>query len=466
MRTSSHTLARLLGDWSSGPRAAHRRLTKLIRLLILDGRLPLDTAMPGERDLAGALGISRTTVATAYAALREQGYLSSEDRARSRTRVPSPSASRVTPETAEAGRELIDFAHAAPPAPGEALHRAYTRALDQLPRHLPRHGYTLTGLPELRAAVARRYTERGLPSSAEQILVTNGAQHGLALIARTLLRPRDTVVLDHPTYPHALHAFRSTKCRILPVPLAEHGWDLDQLGAATRSAAMAYLIPDFHNPTGLCLPGPERARLRPGCPVIVDETMAELAIDSEAPPPLAAYHREVISLGSADKTFWGGLRIGWVRADPGLIARLGQARTATDLGTPLVEQLACAELLEDIHTILPGRIADLRGHRDHLLALLAERLPDWRVREPSGGLSVWARLPEPVSSALAAVAPEFGVHLAAGPRFGVGGAFERHLRLPYTLDPATMRAGVDGIVAALAAVRTGRRVKADEPAPF
>ncbi|MEV0696979.1 PLP-dependent aminotransferase family protein [Saccharopolyspora sp. NPDC050389] len=459
MHTSSHALARLLGDWSTGPGPAHRRLADLIRLLILDGRLPLATTMPGERDLAAVLGISRTTVSTAYAALHEQGYLSARARSRSRTRVPPGAGSQ--PEPGATGRDLIDFSHAAPPAPGEALHRAYRRALDQLPRHLPRHGYSQLGLAELRTAIARRYADRGLATTPDQILITNGAQHALGLIARTLLRPRSRVVVDHPTYPHALQVFRSAGCRIVPVPVTDTGWDVDSLSAATRGATMAYLLPDFHNPTGLCLPERDRAELRLGCPVVVDETMAELALDVDPPVPLAAHHAGVISIGSAAKTFWGGLRVGWVRTDADLVQQLGQARAGTDLGTPVVEQLACVELLGEIDRLLPDRLADLRLRRALLLDLLAERLPDWTITPSAGGLSVWARLPQPTSSALAAVAPQFGVRLAAGPRFGIGGAFERFVRLPYSLDAAEMTAGIDGIAEALAAVRAGRR--ADTP---
>ncbi|MET0236719.1 MAG: PLP-dependent aminotransferase family protein [Kibdelosporangium sp.] len=456
MRMSSHALARLLGDWSAGPGPAHRRLTDLIRLLILDGRLPLATAMPAERDLAAVLAISRTTVSTAYAGLREQGYLSARDRSRSLTRVPPGCGQREV----SSDRDLIDFSHAAPPAPGEVLHRAFTRALDQLPLHLPRHGYSPFGLIELRTAVAQRYADRGLPTTPDQILVTNGAQHALSLIARTLLRARDQVVVEHPTYPHALRVFSEARCRIVPVALTDDGWDVESLSAATRGAAMAYLMPDFHNPTGLCMSDRDRAGLRLGCPAVVDETMAELALDVGPPVPLAAHHPGIITIGST-KIFWGGLRVGWVRADADLVQRLSQARAGIDLGTPVVEQLACVELLAEAGQILTARLADLRDRRALLRTLVAGHLPDWTIGPSVGGMSVWAQLPAPVSSALAAVAPQFGVRLAAGPRFGVGGAFERFLRLPYSQNADAMTTGIGGIADAFTAVRAGRR--ADTP---
>lgn len=461
MQISSHGVARLLGECSSGPGPAHRRLADLIRLLIVDGRLPLATSMPGERDLAAALGVSRTTVSTAYTTLREQGYLSTGARMRGRTLVPSGKGGRQS-NTSPSDRDVIDFSYAAPSAPGEALHRAFSRALEQLPHHLPHHGYGTQGLVELREAVAQRYTQRGLATTAEQILITNGAQHAVRLVVGTLLRPRERVVVDHPTYPHALRVLDSRKCRIVPIAVTDSGWDLENLTAASRESAMAYLLPDFHNPTGLCLSDEARARLSLSCPVIVDETMAELALDVRRPVPLAARHAGVITIGSADKTFWGGLRVGWVRADADVVQRLAQARPGMDLGTPVLEQLACAELLGEIDQILPGRLDELRQRRTLLRSLVAEHLPDWTIGTSMGGLSVWARLAEPISSALAAMAPQFGVRLAAGPRFGVGGAFERFVRLPYSMDPTAMTAGIIGIAEAVSVIRAGRRA-ASEP---
>ena len=462
MHTPAPTLDRLLGNWSAGTGPAHRKLTERIRLLILDGRLSLGVTMPGERDLAATLGISRTTVATAYAALRETGYLTTRERARSTTTIPAGSSTgHHATEIVDA--ELIDFSHASPPAPGAALYRAYTWALEQLPRHLPRHGYAQVGLPELRVAVADRYRAHGLATDPEQILITTGAQHGLHLLVRTLLRPRARVVVDHPTYPHALHLLRAARARITPVALTDTGWDLPALPTAPRAAELAYLLPDFHNPTGMCLTTEDRGRIRLGCPTVVDETMAELALDVDPPAPLAAHHPGVISIGSASKTFWGGLRIGWIRADTALIQRLAQARAGTDLGTPVLEQLACVALLEQINAILPARREELRQSRQRLLSLITAHFPDWTVIRGAGGLSVWATMPDPISSHLAALAPQHGLRLAAGPRFGVGGAFERHLRLPYSLDAPALDTGIHALAATVDAVRSGPRTTDTPP---
>ena len=141
-------------------------------------------------------------------------------------------------------------------------------------------------------------------------MVTNGAVHALALVAGLLLRPRHRVVVEHPTYPHAIDLFRSRKVAVLPVALTEVGWDVNALIAAARHADLAYLQPDFNNPTGLLLADEDRARARLPCTVVVDETMTELALDGVKALPFAAHHPGAVTIGSASKTLWGGLRIG------------------------------------------------------------------------------------------------------------------------------------------------------------
>lgn len=471
MHTSAAALERLLDEWVIGTGPAHRKLAERIRLLILDGRLPLGSTLPGERDLAVRLGISRTTVSTAYTTLGDQGYLNAQQRARSTTTVPSTThtghhAAEITKVTGSASAEVIDFAHASPAAPGVQLHHAFMAALEQLPRHLPHHGYAQIGLPELRAAVADRYRARGLPTTPEQILITTGAQHALSLLVRIFVRPGCPVVVDHPSYPHALHLLRDARARLVPVPLTDTGWDFPALTAATRNAKLAYLIPDFHNPTGLSMSDSDRQTLQLGCLTIVDETMADLALDIEPPAPLAAHHRQVISIGSVSKVFWGGLRIGWVRADPSIIRRLAQARAGYDLGTPVLEQLACVELLRHIDTILPDRLTELIRNRNHLYSLIGQHLPKWSITPGTGGLALWATMPGPISSALATIAPRFGLRLAAGPRFGVGGAFERNMRLTYCLEPSKLDIGIRALVDASSAIETNPRTKETHPTPF
>ncbi|WP_440555608.1 PLP-dependent aminotransferase family protein [Streptomyces sp. SCPE 10] len=452
MKVTSHAVARMLGTWQEGPGPAHQRLSDRLRLLVLDGRLSLGSTLPSERDLATALSTSRTTVSAAYRTLVDHGYLATRARARATVRLPDDPPPEHRSSTSSA---TIDLSFAAPPAPVEILHAAFATALEQLPRYFERHGYDRYGTTELREAVANWYQRRALPTPPDHILITNGAQHALALLARTLLSPRDRVLIDHPTYPHAIRTFTEVRARPLAVAVAPSGWDTAQLHAAARTASLAYLIPDFHNPTGLCMPTSVRQALRLACPTVIDETMTDLALDGASPEPFALHMPTAISIGSVSKSIWGGLRIGWIRATPSLLERVQQTRLATDLGTPVLEQLATAVLLNEHQTRRPSTLRHLRSQRDALRQALGEHLPDVHAPLPPGGVTLWATFPEPISSRLAAIAPDHGVTIAAGPRFGIGGAFERNIRLPYTLPPRQLAQAIRRLAKAEQALARG-----------
>lgn len=458
-RIGARSFARLLGDWRPPDgRGLTDALTDRVRLLVLDGRLPLQTRVPAERELAATLEISRTTVASTYDALRDAGVLRSRRGSGSWTMFPAdrPGAAGfpagrpgAAPFAPNGDRALFDLAHAAPAAPSGPMHAATAAAVLDLDAHLSGHGYDLVGLPVLRAAIAERFTARGLPTTADQVLVTAGAQHAIGLVLQAMATPGDRVLVEHPTYPNALDAIRARGARPVPVPMGPGpdgtgSWDLDLLTAAVRDAAprLAYLIPEFQNPTGAVLGESDREQVvglarRTGTTLIVDETLAELPLNGTGAHPLAAHGAAdsplVLTVGSASKVFWGGLRIGWIRTSAPMIRRLAATRAATDLGGPVLEQLVTARLLADVGSITVARRAELAVARDHLLGRLAGMFPQWRPSRPNGGLSLWVDLGEPVSSRLVGAARRHDVLLAAGPRFGLDGAFERYLRLPYTL---------------------------------
>ncbi|MCO1656088.1 MocR-like transcription factor YczR [Pseudonocardia humida] len=455
-RIGAHSFARLLGEWRPPDgRGLATALADRVRLLVLDGRLPLQTRVPPERELAIALGVSRTTVASAYDALRAAAVLHSRRGAGSWTQLPADpggtDAQRsvgLAPFSPQADRALLDLAHAALPAPGAALRRAAATAVHDLDALLGGHGYDLLGLPALRAAVADRYTARGLPTTPDQVLVTGGGQQAISLVVGALTGPGDRILVEHPTYPNALEAIAHRGARAVPVPMGPHpdgtgSWDLKLVAATVRDAAprLAYLIPEHQNPTGAVLDEACRLRLvemarRTGTPLLVDETLVELGFADHRPTPVAAHAPDsplLISVGSASKAFWGGLRVGWIRTAAPLVRRIAAQRAAVDLGGPALEQLLVARLLADVEEVTSARRIELAAARDHLLGRLAATFPRWRPSRPTGGLSLWIELDEPGSSRLSVAARRHGVLLAAGPRFGLDGAFERHLRLPYTL---------------------------------
>jgi len=457
-RTGPRELARLLGGWRDGDGPAYAALAGRVRSLVLDGRLPVGGRLPPERELASALGASRTTVAAAYDVLRTSGHAASRRGSGTWTTLPAGGADvpAWAPEPAPYG--VLDLAHAAPSAPPQ-LHAAYVAALDELPRHLPGTGYDFRGLPQLRARIAERFTARGLPTAPEEVLVTSGALQGIRLCLALVAGPGDRVLVEQPGYPNGLDAVHDLGARAVPLPVDPHdGWDTTGLAAALRQTAprAAYLIPDFQNPTGALMDEQGRrhtARLldRARTVAIIDETLVELRLDAGAAvTPFAAHAgaTPVLTVGSASKLVWGGLRVGWVRADRGTIARLAALRSRHDLSSPVLEQLACAHLLADVETVRAHRVGELRAGRDLLAALVARHLPSWRCQLPKGGQVLWCGLPTARSTALAAAAAELGVRVTPGSRFAVDGTLEGWLRLPFTPTPDVLERAAPLLAAA------------------
>ncbi len=450
-------LARMLGHWHALP--GQRRspdyaaLAGSVRGLLADGRLPLGARLPADRELADALAVSRTTVSAAYRSLRDSGHLTSRRGAGSWTTLPRghrvASTGLWTPPD---DLDMIDLGVAALAAPAELVPAARA-ATDRLGRYLGGTGYHPAGLPELRDAVAAGYTARGLTTAAEQIMITNGTQHALDLVLRLCAPPGAPVLVESPTYPNALAALAARRSRIITHGLdAAAGWDAELLLEALRHTRprLAYLIPEFQNPTGHLMPAGLRERVvgaahTGGVDLVIDESFVDLPLDgTPVPPPVAAFdrHARVISIGGLSKPYWGGLRIGWVRAAGPLVQRLAALRVGVDMSSPVLDQLVAVELLARADTIVPARRRQLAAQRDALLAVLADALPEWRVTAPRGGATCWAELDGPISSALARAAEENGVRLAPGPRFGLDGTLERFLRLPFTLPAADLTEAV------------------------
>jgi DNA-binding transcriptional MocR family regulator len=177
------------------------------------------------------------------------------------------------------------------------------------------------------------------------------------------------------------------------------------------------------------------------------------------PRPFAAFSPRSITIGSASKSFWGGLRLGWVRAPHDLMDRLTQARVSLDLGAPVLEQLVLLRLLEGPADTLTEHRARLRDQRDALVAALRTHAPSWEFRVPTGGLALWCRLPGAHGTAVAAAAERHGVIIAPGPVFAAEGGLDRFVRIPWTKRPDELAEAAARIGAAWAEVE-GRHTAA------
>ncbi|WP_448642203.1 MocR-like transcription factor YczR [Geodermatophilus sp. URMC 63] len=467
-QSTAAELAALVGPLDELPGSRYAGLARRVRELVALGRLPVGTRLPAERDLAAALAVSRVTVASAYRLLREEGHASTRHGAGTVVEAPPADPVWSAPTTDPA---VLDLAHAAPEAAPQLL-PAYERALARLPAVLAGHGYAPSGLPELRAAIADRYTARGLPTDPEQVVVTAGTGDATALVVDALLQPGDRVLVEHPTYPGALGLVTAAGGRCVPVAVDAASPDAvvgaAHLAVRQSSPRMAFLMPDFSNPSGARLSAAGRRRLaatlwQQGVLTVVDEVTAELWLDDDGPlPPYAAGLPDAatVTVGGLSKAVWGGLRIGWLRTDAALAASLGAALGRRQLSVGALDQLTAAVLVRGLDEVLAPRRALLRERRDVLLAELAARLPHWSAPRPSGGLSAWCALPPgPGSAALAAAAAPLGLVLAEGRAFGTGTAFDDHVRLPFTLPPDQLRSAVATLAAVDAALRTGPPVR-------
>ena len=474
-------LADLLGRWPAADGPLYRLLATRIGRLADTGELPPGIRLPPERALAAALAVSRNTVALAYQVLRDDGM--AESRQGSGTRLMPH---RITPAAAHRANGYfagmlgdavaIDLSVGAvdcAPVVAEAL-QSPRDVLGQ--RELSRlsvgTGYLPYGLADLRAAIASMLTTaHGVPASAAEVLVTTGAQQALGLVVQSEVSPGQAVVTEDPTFPGFLDVVQRAGGRLVGVPPGDVAAIADAVAA--HRPALVYLIPSFHNPTGALLPAAARgdivelARRYPDVTFIDDLAIAELPLagrrcDEEQPRPLAALAPRlpnVVTVGSFSKTYWGGLRTGWVRAPEGIIARLAAAKAAADLGSPPFQQAIVASLVRDRHDEIVKYRADWTRDRYAAMASALSRfLPGWAWAPPAGGLTVWARMPgDADSSAFAQAALRRGVAVVPGRLLSVSSRRSSWVRLAFVAPPAELTAAVR----TLAAVQPGTSGKAE-----
>lgn len=444
-------LAGLLGRWSAGEGSLRAQLARRLGQLIEEGQLPGGCRLPPERALATALAVSRSTVVGAYDVLRESGAI--ERRQGSGTTVATSGRQATTGNELanpmirnllDGGHQMIRMVSAGPMDLTAEITDAYRDVVHDLQRGSAAgdFGYHPAGHPVLRAAIAAHYTRRGVPTGPEDVLVTTGAQQALYLIAGSLIGRSDVVVTESPTYPGALELFGSAGATVVQVPTGPYGVDVDGLRKALgrRPAALVYLMPTHHNPTGTVLP----AVLRPavvaaveasGAVLVEDEVLADLSFSGSIPPSLASYRPDgdVISLGSLSKVAWGGLRVGWLRADARRVAYLSGRKAMIDLGSDVVTQLVAARLLPQLSALRDGRTSILRPRHDDLCDMLATRLPSWSFRRAEGGQTLWVRLPVDDAGGFVQEAIRHGVAVLPG-RVCDPVAGLPYLRLPFLLS--------------------------------
>ncbi|MBG0566486.1 aminotransferase-like domain-containing protein [Actinoplanes aureus] len=442
--------ASVLGGWRQAPGPLVNALALAIRYAVIDGRIPVGTRLPSERSLAAALQVSRGTVVTALATLRDTGWLRTRHGSGSTIQLPPEVTDRTAPWSVDHG-DGLDLTRAVPAAPHVAYLEASRRAVQRSATLLVDAAEPDAGLPQLRELLADRYTREGLPTRSDQILITAGARAALTLLVDHLHDRTRPYLVESPTYHGALGILRRRRARLAAVPVTSDGWDAARLSRMVEAArpALAYLTPDFHNPTGALMPPGLRTRVadlaaRHNMTVIADETLRDLDLRVPAEPIAHLAGPGIIAIGSTSKLVWGGLRVGWLRADASRIRELRLNPLQARLSPPPLEQLIACELLSDPRDLLRDRRDRLRAQRDHLAALL-DGAGDWSFTLPPGGLCLWLRLHDIDATALATRAAGRGVKLSAGPAFSADRTLTHYLRIPFTGTPETLTRAVDAL---------------------
>ncbi len=362
--------------------------------------------------------------------------------------------------------EVISFAGGLPSSatfPVDEMRRAFERVLSTVGREALQYS-TTEGYAPLREWIARHVGTPEAPVSPEEVLIVSGSQQGLDLLAKALIDPGDTVLVETPTYLGALQAFSLFSPKYVSIASDEDGLLPEAMSESMRGAKFLYCLPNFQNPTGRLLSEERRYRLAERAReldllILEDDPYGALSYDGESPRSIRSLAPErTVYMGSFSKVLAPGLRIGYVIAPPALRAKLVQAKQATDLHTATLSQMAVFDVVKDgfLDTHIPTIRKLYREQCAAMLAALAHHMPEgvtWN--KPRGGMFLWAELPRGVdASVVLARAVEQNVAFVPGAPFYAANPVLESLRLAFvTVPPPRIEEGVERLAGAIRACR-------------
>lgn len=443
------------------------------------GVFRVGSRLPAERKLAVLLGVNRSTVVNAYSELEAGGYVSSH------VGMGTVVAMPVNSDRVETFRwqEMLS-------GQGESLINPYNDAMSELlrqrdlismdsgisaPELYPKEEFAdicrdillsegesilqhncSQGLKSLRESLASIMKLRDIDAHPENIIILNGSQQGLDLIARLLLEPGDCIIIEQPSFLGAIDLFRAYGVKLIGIPVDGEGMVVERLEKILNRVRpkLIYTIPTFQNPTGTCMSLSRRKHLlelanRYQVPVLEDDAYGLLYYEKPPLPPLAAMDRTgtVIYINTLSKTLCPGLRLGWMAVPPDLVKLVAAAKQLVDLhSNNLVQRMVDIYyrkgLLEKHWVRVRGKYAIRRDAMLHALEQYAPEGMSWN--RPGGGFYVWASLPENISAIrLLQEAVEKKVSFVAGPAFYCSGEGRNKIRLNFTYEtPESIGQGI------------------------
>ncbi len=459
------------------PLPLYRQLSDSIRSLIQAGDLQKGDRLPATRELADHLGLNRTTVSAAYASLEESGLLEGKVGRGSFVAVPNGgrraassnpgqvdwnSFFRTTdPPPAPATAADISFASSRPPEncfPLAEFRRLANEVLESgniaeiLQLGSP-YGYA-----PLRRYLLAQAQDAGIARSGDAVLVTNGCQQALDLLARLFansgLAP---LVVEDPVYHGLVRVLGLAGCTLIPVSVEESGINMDALEKALtgEGARVVIVTPSFQNPTGATLSLERRKAIvhlaqRAGALLVENDIYSELRYEGAALPTLKELDAtgNTILLRSYSKIAFPGLRVGWVVGPRPVIARLAEAKQWADLHSDHLSQAILLRFAQsgELSLHLERTRRDGKHRLGTILEACGQFLPQGsRWTRPEGGMSLWVELPAPLDAEnLLARTRERGVDFLPGPYFSSRPAHRRSLRLGFGgLPPASIKRGIE-----------------------
>lgn len=421
---------------------AYVQIRNHLREQILRGDLPQGTRLPPERTMAKKLGVSRTTVVSAYHELAAEGLL--EARVGHGTVVTAPALGLAeggpgvqpiawTAHVTTLGKRLQGW-----PVPAEMVSLVHLcskpdviqlcigrpddslmpidRIREAVDAVLCRSGAAAVGMtptygiPTLREMIASRLVSAGVATDADHVVVLSGAHQGFDILVRLLAEPGDTVITEAPTYIGALEVFQAEGLRVIGVPVDREGMDVDRAEPiiARYRPRFIYVVPTFQNPTGTTMSLGRREKLlrlaqQYQVPIVEDDAFGDLYFDDPPVPKLKALDRfgHVLYLGTISKALAIGLRIGWLVAPKPVVDVAAHLKALVDFQPPALAQHLVVELIDrgwlDEHVAAMRSVYAARCRA--MDAALRRHLPrEARWRVPEGGMFLWLELPPQVSA--------------------------------------------------------------------
>lgn len=501
----------------------YAQVAAFIRAQIERGALEPGMRLPSIRRLSHDLGVNRVTIETAYGELEADGLVTSRGGSGTYVLPPFPACAmpartgQTAPDAAMSANDrrkdeassACDMANADLPAWQKVLlERRPDLSCDlmiplQIPgpdegpialasgnsdaRLFPLASFRRTlravlardgikaleyedpaGYLPLRRTIARILADQGVPATPDTVLVTAGSQQALHLVAQVVLQPGDPVYVETPSYADGMALFRTLGLRIVPVATDNEGMSAEGLrqAIARHGHGLVFTMPNFQNPTGICMSGQRRRRLAAiavahGVPILEDDYVGDIRYEGYSQPSLHSLTPpgHTFYAGTFSKMLVPGLRMGYLVAEGPVLRMLARVKRMYDLSTSSLVQRTLERFVDlgsyRAHLTRACRIYRMR--RDALLDSASRHLPDDVTIAPvRGGLFAWLTLPDGVgATALAHEATRHGVMVAPGtPFFAEGLQGEHHLRINFTQhDPEILEEGMCRLARAIASCR-------------